>query len=201
MDKLGLNEIMQELGKRRKAFYSERDFQFGLAWLLKEKLNCEVLLEYHGKQNSRIDIVLVKDGKYIPIELKYKTVACDYNLGDETCHVKSHYAQPIGRYLYLHDIIRIESFLSQNTCCEVGYAILLTNDHSYWNEKNTSFPLLGTIKGDRNYDWNASYGEGTIKKHEKPIRLVHSYNFEWKPYGNVIDGEKQFRYLITEVKD
>ena len=73
-------KILIELSKTNPLFCSELEFQFYLAWKIKELYNDQFkicieypLKNYEGK-NRNIDLVLVDNwGRYIPIELKYKT--------------------------------------------------------------------------------------------------------------------------------
>ena len=72
-----LERIMNELGAAPRIFNSEAQFQFELAWKIKEEFDCEVRLEElsrisEGKKDYT-DVILEKDGLRIALELKYKT--------------------------------------------------------------------------------------------------------------------------------
>ena len=67
---------MQKLKEKRTIFVSEADFQLELAWIIKDEYpNAKVRLEYSPAfdLSMHIDILVIIDRKWIPIELKYKT--------------------------------------------------------------------------------------------------------------------------------
>lgn len=73
---LDIDEIMYQLSRWRPIFHSEADFQFSLAWLIKEQYpNCDIRLEIvpEFNPNLHLDILVIFEGKWIPIELKYTT--------------------------------------------------------------------------------------------------------------------------------
>ena len=154
MDQTKINEILKNLSKRRPVFCSEADFQFELSNEIKsyfKEKNKEVtiLLEYYqldgDSKPMHIDILTIIDGKWYPIELKYKTKGNsdpskilkysgkigehDYEFG-----LRNHGAQDIGCYKYLWDVKRIVEIKKKRPKeFEKGYAIMLTNDGCYWN--------------------------------------------------------------------
>ena len=74
MKNFDIKMVMGKLSSERKVFHSEADFQFSLAWKIKENYpEYEIFLEWPvsiKKQIIYVDIVLEKDDKIIPIELK-----------------------------------------------------------------------------------------------------------------------------------
>src|SRR5660398_105525 len=118
-------------------FYSEADFQFAFAWEIKSIYpEVNVRLEYAYKINDKIyhiDILVMIEGKFIPIELKYKSLKKSLIVGEEEFHLKNHGAQDIGKYDFIKDIVRVESILSSGSRFAEGYSIMLSNDPSYWN--------------------------------------------------------------------
>ena len=147
--------IIQKLGNQGRTFKSEAQFQFELAWALKEYLqeqdcenNPEVIPEHYSMYRSadgRIkkfftDIMILDgSGNYIPIELKYKTVSI--KAADPFDDYGSHGATDLGRFDYLWDVKRIQLLKKREPSFEVdkrlkhfcgGYAVLLTNDSHYW---------------------------------------------------------------------
>ena len=156
-----LSTIIKKLWEEGKIFQSEAQFQFTLAWKLKEHFDCEVKLEdltviIDGKQKIYTDIVLVKKDYRVAIELKYKTAPLKY--GDTTLFDDG--AADVGRYDFLWDVNRIELLVNPSAKipieCEInknvlgkiilpeaykvqekyekGYAIILTNEEKYWNK-------------------------------------------------------------------
>lgn len=148
---VNISEILKELGKEKRIFQREAQFQFELAWKLHEKIGgdgevrLEVLSCTKNKSEDRkakrfySDIILKDDSGFIVIELKYKTKKeTESTYGVELI---GQGAQDEGRYDYLWDIKRIELLKNRNeeeyTYPEIGeflggYAIMLTNDNQYW---------------------------------------------------------------------
>lgn len=69
-----------ELSRTRKIFHSEADFQFALAWEIQKRYpDAKVRLEYcpiEIEPAMHVDILVILDGNWYPIELKYKTLGC-----------------------------------------------------------------------------------------------------------------------------
>ena len=207
---------MKELAEKRELFFSEADFQFSLAWHIKEKHEeYEVFLEYpfnickkdkkgnYNKNTIYLDIVLKNNDKFIPIELKYKTKELHYG----KYNLKNQEAKDLGCYDYLKDIQRIEYFKESNKdSFDSGYAILLTNDMGYTKKPNSNagykeFSLSdGEIKFG-NLDWSETISEGTKKGREEPIKLNNQYHLNWNSYSNIKEVEKNsvFKYLLVKI--
>ena len=162
--KTDIQNILEDLIDKRKAtepYLSEAQFQFELAWVIKEKFsNATVLLEYtacimkstkvdeNGNEKEKTkrfesDIIVLFDDKYQVIELKYKTAKSTIN----NVQLVPQGGQPGTKYDYLWDIHRIELLKEKPETddqgnsyeyrldkeCSGGYAIFLTNDGSYFN--------------------------------------------------------------------
>lgn len=140
-----IESVLAELAEKRPLFWSEADFQFAFAWMLKKSLgeNAEIFLERRYEatveyvkdgetikelEKFYIDIVVKYLGKFYPIELKYKTRESNY---DEIV-TASQSANDLGRYFYLWDIYRLEKLCDQQEDFGEGYAIMLTNDANYY---------------------------------------------------------------------
>ena len=131
---LDIQGCIDELKKKRQIFVSEADFQLELAWILKDKYpSAKVRCEYTPSfdPNMHIDILVIKDGKWIPIELKYKTKGCIKELDGDVYNIKNHGAKDVNCYLYLKDIQRIETVRANVVAFEEGYTIFITNEKSY----------------------------------------------------------------------
>ena len=179
MTKQFIETVLLALANERKVFWSEADFQFAFAWKLKEMLmlknnnpqsTINVRLERrvdaleqrtdapdqgNEKENSGdiyIDIWVEINEKVYPIELKYKTIQCTITDGSEEYKLKQHGACDIGCYLYLKDVERIEQISkSLGDNFGKGYAIMLTNDHLYWDRPKTP-PDTTIFRDFRIYD-------------------------------------------------
>ena len=76
---LDIMQVIERLKTKRKVFVSEADFQFEFAWVMKElypdyKIRLEYCPSYDRKMH--IDVLVITDSGWIPIELKYKTKGC-----------------------------------------------------------------------------------------------------------------------------
>ena len=134
MKQFNIDLIMSKLKEKRKIFVSEADFQLEIAWIIKEIYpNAKVRLEYCPSFdfNMHIDILVVIDNKWIPIELKYKTKGCKKNIDNEIFNLKNHGAKDVNCYLYLKDIQRIEKIRDNVSEFIEGYTIFITNELSY----------------------------------------------------------------------
>lgn len=145
-----LNKMMKKMANDEKIFQNEAQFQFDLAWEIRNELSTQgyqILLErwtnneqgkkQNGKaynKKSYTDIVVhhEKEGD-VAIELKYK-------MTDKDCKNRKfpkQEAQDLGKYDFLLDVSRNERLLKEKTVLGYkfikGYAIILTNDHLYWH--------------------------------------------------------------------
>ena len=137
---IDMAKIIEKLQDKRQIFCSEADFQLEMAWVIKEMYpNAKVRLEYVPKFNDKmhIDILVFISNKWIPIELKYKTKNSKKEemidkITQEVFNLKNQGAKDISCYLYLKDIMRIESIKEQGEInFKEGYAVFLTNDKIY----------------------------------------------------------------------
>ena len=229
MTKQFIETVLLALANERKVFWSEADFQFAFAWKLKEMLmlknnnqqsTINVRLERrvdaieqrtdtpeqgNEKENSGdiyIDIWVEINEKVYSIELKYKTIQCTITDGSDEYKLKQHGACDIGCYLYLKDVERIEHISkSLGDNFGKGYAIMLTNDHLYWDKPNTStdttiFRDFRIHKGRKivagaTLDWGTpSDNRPAWQKRLGPFNLNHDYTINWGDYSNFnMEGE------------
>lgn len=184
-------------------FSNEAQFQFALAWNLKEKLteikmkNFEILLEHLvriGDKKYYIDILIRIENKLYPIELKYKNAAKNltYISNGRKYHTFNQGAEDCGSYDFLNDIMRLELLTDKNvqiiSDCTVqsGFAIMMTNDHLYKRA-----PLTKT-NGDH-YCWEQFFLtdkkliKGTLNWIDKNARTINEpgelYEKIRKTYG------------------
>ena len=170
--------------------------------------------------DAYIDIWVEIDKMVYPIELKYKTIKCiitDGTDGSEEYKLKQHGASDIGCYLYLKDVKRIEE-LSKSLGDKFGkgFAIMLTNDHLYWDSPNTSTDTTifrdfriyeeRKIVAGATLDWGTpSDNRPAWQKRLGPFNLNHDYTINWGDYSNFnMEGEANgedfpFKYTIIEI--
>ena len=207
MKKFEIERVIEKLEEKRKIFYSEDDFKFALALIIQEEYSeAKVRLEYNSIGGMHIDILVILNDKYIPIELKYKTKTLEAEFENERYYLKKDGAYPRGRYMYLNDIKRIENFIAIVKEAKEGYAIFLTNDNNYCENKlednaiDFEFSLEnGTIKKGI-LSWSDNTGAGTKKDLEEPIILKNQYKINWKEYSKIDDSRAgTFMYLINKI--
>ena len=212
MQNFDIEVIIEKLKKQRQAFFSEADFQLAMALIIKEEYpDSMVKLEYVPKFNQQmhIDILVIQDNKWIPIELKYKTKKCQILVDNDEYNLKEHSAKDQNCYRYLKDIQRIEEIKQNEKCFEKGYAIFLTNDEGYKkkprsNSNYEAFSLENGIEKMGSLDWSKKTSAGTKKGCEDKINLKQKYKIEWKDFSSVNttepSGQTKFSYIINEIK-
>jgi uncharacterized protein YjbI with pentapeptide repeats len=133
---IDLNLLLATLANKRPVFHSEADFQHALAWELQLlDPNVNIRLEYRPPWLDRrnyMDIWVIDEDTATAIELKYKTRSVDISIGGEQFALQNHAAQDLGRYDFVKDIERLERVVAAGRQV-VGYAIILTNDPTYWS--------------------------------------------------------------------
>ena len=138
------------------------------------------------------------------LELKYLSRKLNLLREGESFALRNQGAQDIRRYDFLKDIQRLEQLRTLPNAL-AGFAILLTNDPTYWNpplSPNTvdaAFRLHEgrTLTGEMT--WSERAGAGTTKGREAPIRLNGSYDLHWHDYADLREGSYQrFRYLAVQ---
>ena len=169
-----INEVLENLAKRRPLFWSEADFQFEFAWELHTKLDgkakiylerrFEIDMDSSDNANEKsnqsttnkslnklyVDIWVEYDNKTYPIELKYTTKRCKIYDPENPVETKEQSARDIGCYRFLWDIKRLEEIKTSLRNKEVkGYAIMLTSDAGYYNksEQPTLFDNFRLTEG------------------------------------------------------
>jgi hypothetical protein len=207
---INIVEVMKELSITRPVFHSEADFQHSLAWQIHLrnpdwKIRLEYPLATSGHMLGHLDLLISNNKRECAIELKYKQSSFMLHINNELFKLKNHNAPDIGRYDFLKDIQRLESYISEKANSD-GWAILLTNDSHYWEpslrQNNSEQFLLNngrTVKGS--LSWASLAGEGTILKRETPISLKGTYECAWKSYYTLTPdkGKGEFKYLLFKV--
>ena len=207
---LDMGGLMGSLADTRKVFHSEADFQHALAWHIHQAMpESQVRLEISvipvEAQRMFLDIWLPLEG--IAIELKYKTRGLELEQDDESFVLRDQSAQDQGRYDFLRDIQRLELMRSKLEQCKAGYAVLLTNDSSYWkvpthrDTVDADFRVHEGRAVSGALAWTASAGPGTVRGRESAIQIRGSYHLRWREYSS-FPGKSygSFRYLAVSVE-
>lgn len=202
---MDIHQILMVALNKRDIFHSEADFQHHFAW--------EIHGFIQGDSDVRLEFPLFKDGSNrweycdilarkpspIGIELKYKTKKLSVEVDAEQFELKQQGAQDLGRYDFLKDVSRLEQWCEQKKITQ-GYAILLTNDSSYWSNPkridtiDRSFRLherevYGELK------WDSAASKGTTKGRESSLVLKNRYSLNW------LDTPRDdFKYLLLKVE-
>lgn len=203
-------------------FWSEAQFQLVLALELLKAECTRVELEHPAvvatkaspgsPTTIKIDIVAKYNGKWYPIELKYKTALLSAaNMFGQPAGLKNEGAQDIGRYQIWEDVDRIESLKTAGICND-GYVVFLTNDAAYWNPK-ASLTIDSKFKDftatNRNIIWTPTSkthyvtpaGYKSPKSTFPNFVLSKVYGpFHWNHYS-LISGQKngEFKYIIIDI--
>ena len=203
-----LDDFLSALAVRRPVFHSEADFQHALAWQIHSALpDAEIRLEIPircGDEVFRVDMLVRTPLGTTAIELKYKTKLATVIHNDERYELGNHAANDHGRYDFLKDVQRIE-LLAQAGIVSAGFAVLVTNDHLYWEQQredaNDYAFHVGTgrvLSGD--LAWRPATGKGTIAKREASLMLRGSHRCDWREFSQVQSVRYgNFRCLLLRV--
>jgi len=201
--RMNIKNILTASLEKRCIFHSEADFQHHLAWLIHEsskaaKIRLEYPLSRDDSTRWEYCDILLNAPRRIGIELKYKTKLASINVGEERFELKNQAAQDIGRYDFLKDVLRLEKWCAEGTISS-GYAIILTNDHTYWtppkneNTVDKDFRIHNRVISGK-LAWGEKASAGTMKKRESPIVLKNEYSLEWKD-----SPDSDFKYLFLSI--
>lgn len=200
---------MADLATKRPLFHSEADFQHAFAWQFHEVFpDAVVRLEYplsvYPSKWIYLDLLLAVPEMQLAIELKYKTRSLTFLHSDENFYLKNHSAQDLGRYDFLKDVSRLEQIGRMRAGVQ-GYAILLTNEPSYWGAGRTgtvdeNFRLYHGRSVSGELGWLAHASPGTTRNRTEIIQLSNTYIVDWKPFSNLpIKSGGEFRYLALKI--
>lgn len=206
-----MHELLKQLSQERPVFHSEADFQHALAWQMQlANPSIAIRLEMpfsHEDTRAYLDLSAKSDALHMAVELKYKTKKSHFFYRAEEFKLRNQGAQDLGRYDFLKDIARIESYVESYAVTHhgaQGYAILLTNDASYWQEsaKATAIDSAFRIHEGRSIEgelaWGSGASDGTKKNREQAIQIRKSYKLSWQDFSIV--GGHLFRYLLVHVR-
>lgn len=224
MNKSIIENALAKLSKRRPVFQSEAGLKCGLSREIEKLLpTCTVWHEYpasliksdmytigsEDRTNPRIDMVVVEDDTWYPIEVKYikgKFDLDDYQFSGGDGKDKA--------YNFVADIKRLEFFSSRYAKSKKGYAIIVTNNKGWYdNKKPKNNPGENTFEYDSFFLNNnrTLSGEVRYKSLDKEIKkendkkkfftLNDTYDVNWRPYSKIqtTKGNGEFKYLLIEV--
>ena len=198
--------LMKGLAADCPIFLSEAEFQHELA-LRVRKITPKVRLEFSPFQDERMSLDVWLPDMGIAIELKWGTQKLKVKRDDGDFVLADQGAQPLLRYDFVKDVSRLERGTAEYLPADTGFAVLLTNDPSYWNPPRNEDPVdkqfrihEGAVIGDAR-EWLPDVAEGTIRGRESRIELRGSYKCRWRDYLRLGKGRRGlFRYLAINVR-
>lgn len=218
---LDLTLALSDLSLRRRAFHSEADFQFSLAWAIQQRYSdARVMLEVPSRvlgcadQLEEVDIVVERFGTRSCVELKYCARGAPLECDGQEFRWGKNPPMDGKRHGFLSDVARLERFAREHgvECA----AVLLTNVQALWADQPT---------GPRVNDWAFRLTEGRVlepgcvlnwtpetsaeTRNQYPsVRISSPYTLQWREYGAglpPIDRNKRhdslrFGVLTVQVK-
>ena len=181
--------------------YNERDMQMHLAsYLLESGKYSGVELEYYVHKDIvpgyvwdselKLDIVVSRQGQYVPVELKYKTkevARCPIRFGEEIdrrFHItKTHSAPDLGRYDFWKDVRRLELVKRRLGNVAGGVALFLTNDGAYLAKGRASSNNIRFSMAEGYHGRERSWLRATRTTVGRPDFLLdHDYSVQWQTH-------------------
>lgn len=228
-------DIQNFLNCRQTLFYNEQDFQAALGvWLkcignynaiyfeypVEIRYMEEILQRRFTKQEYPwtskndttlyIDLVVERNGEFVPVELKYKTKSTnehwypfDQIVSSSVAPtlLENHGAHPMNKYLVWKDVHRLEILSNVFDNVVGGISVFVTNDDNYWD--------VDKQKGNASDFYSASEHRKMIKGlkvmqgklHEicPDFALLHNYILDWKPMTGL--RASNFQYCIFTNQD
>jgi len=212
MKNLNMHHVIEKLKEKRVVFHSEADFQFALAWQIKEIYQEKVQLSFElplgTEKRDRLDILVTFGSKKTPIELKYfhsELTYKEYKLSKQNDTWRS--------YRVLKDLVRVEKYVKKNPSKSEreGYVLLICNEEKYWTPKRDNLTYYDfrledgrNIKANNQLDWITvnDLSQKNASKYGEPLTFRNDYVLSWKDYSVLdIPKKNQFKYLIIEVTE
>lgn len=208
MSVIDLSKALTALATERPVFHSEADFQFALAWQLKQQEpSRQIRLEKRApllQERLCVDLWATDRQGIAAIELKYKTCKATFNVGGEQFDLLDQAAQNQARYDFLKDVVRLQDIVASGAA-SVGYAILLTNDSDYWSPSKRKVLADGLFRIHDGRDlvgtltWGAVKSPKSIKGREAALTITGPHRLKWATYSTLQRPLGEFRYLMVQV--
>jgi len=215
-----VKKVLTDLAIRKKIFHSEAELQFELGVEFKKNLgNVEIWFEYPasllknhsellGNDKNRspmIDLVIIENGDFYPIEIKYAKGKLEYKDENENEYILSDNGKDKS-FFYVYDIRRLELFASKYSRFKKGYAIIISNNEDWYRSQapkkrdKFTFDFYLINNSDNELKGEIWYQLQTDEK--KHVILKDKYKTEWAEYSSLEPKSKnsEFKYLICEIK-
>ena len=205
-------------------FFNEKDFQIRLALYLTSLKNQDgtpryddVDVEYYLPQKELgaecmekwsnkiyLDIVVEKDGVYVPVELKYSTDTVSKQISrfgevlEDEDIIKHQGATNLVCYNFWKDVRRIELVKQRFKKVKNGIALMLTNNSSFKHKPKGNVGYANFSLSDGMHGTDMKWGESCIENKEEggypSFELSKGYPTEW--IDVTLDGESFFYNLV-----
>ena len=205
LTKIVETDIELFLKSRDNIFVNERDLQMHLAIYLEKSGNYDsveveyyvpkstLLPEYIWDSEMKVDIVVCKDGIFVPIELKYKTKAIEVQnikrFGESIPNVqltKNQAAQNIAKYDFWKDVRRLEILKKKFEKIHGGICLFLTNDESYQSEPRDNAKCANfSLAKDSYHGKDMSWGEDDASNIRPNFQLDKTYRTSWETISKI----------------
>ena len=188
-------------------FHSRRDLHASLiVQILRGYPGCEVIPEFNHIPDDRTRLSVWLPDLGTMIRLRYQTGELQTERRSERYRLLHHGANDRGRYQFLNDVQWLERAIDGVNDARRGFALMLTNDHLYWNEGarpdtvDADFRIHEGKKLSGVLAWSDIASAGTKEGMQQPISLKGQYEMRWCDYSNLgLQQNSQFRYLAVEV--
>ena len=191
---IDLRGVLKSLSGRRPVFHSEADFQLALGMEIERQYpDAAVRLEYKPFPGERVhlDMWVYHDGRWLAVELKYKTRPVQLDWHGERFELVAQAAQDLSGYDVWKDVARVERICSEFDKVD-GYVVLLTNDDALWRRVSetessvgAAFRLFEGRTAAGTLYWASHAGQGTMRTREAPLDLGSSYHLHWVDYSRL----------------
>ena len=208
---LDLPAALAALARQRPVFHSEADFQFALAWVIRERhpsigVRLERPITLDG-QRGHVDIWMRDSNGEKAIELKYWAREGELTVSGESFEHRG-WSGDIDRCGFWKDVARVERLVAGGSA-QGGYVIALTNIAGCWGEprmgwehtNDAAFRVHESLSVGGTLDWAEKTAVSTRKLCSAPVTLRGSYKTGWEPYSTPAPGLAggEFRYLLVDV--
>lgn len=213
------SDIVSFIQSNGNLLFNERDFQTQLAVWLGQSHNAydDVALEYYvpktclgdeyiwEQEDLRMDIVVEKDGEFVPVELKYKTKKAQVTLSrfgqefkDLPEMLKKQGAQDHGMYDFWKDVRRIELVRKHFTSVKGGLAVFMTNDEAYTKEpratsNNHAFSMSAGAHPARKA-WKNPESKSAQSRPDFTLERDYAINWNTKTINDI-----EFHYCVVSI--
>ena len=198
--------LMKGLAANCPIFLSEAQFQHALALHVRDAMpGRHVCLEFPPFPKERMSLDLWIPDTGIAIELKYGTRKLKVERDGGVFELVDQGRHPQLRYDFVKDIQRLEHVTGEYDPADAGFAVLLTNDPSFWKPPPKKDPVDAEFRihegavVEGKMEWSGTATSGTKEGREDPIELNGSYECRWRDYLRLEGKYGQFRYLAIKV--